>query len=104
MSIETILIAEAKYAADGLKGAVAALQTELREIERRKGEIEAKLHAADFAHKRSLNFRPRIGSDFQCPRCWVQNETRTALRPDDSNTRDDIFRCHICGADYVIPN
>jgi hypothetical protein len=103
MSIETILAEEAAYIARNMYGAASTLEAELREIERRKAEIDATLNAAKLAQKRLLNFHPRIGAGFQCPRCWVQNEKRSALTATPSSTGDDILRCHMCMADYLIP-
>jgi len=103
MSIETILGYEAAYLAKSMQGAAPELEAELREIERRKIEIVAKLNAAKFAQKHLLDFRPRVGRDFQCPRCWLQNETRSALVAAPGTNTDNILRCHACGADYLIP-
>ena len=59
MSIETILAEEAAYIARNMYGGASTLEAELREIERRKAEIDAKLNAAKLAQKRLLNFHPR---------------------------------------------
>lgn len=103
MSIETILMSEAEYIVQHTQGDARAFEAQLLEIEKRKSEIEARLDKAKLAQKRLQDFRPRIGRDFQCPRCWVQNETRSALTAVPSSTGDDILRCHTCGADYLIP-
>ena len=55
------------------------------------------------AQEHLLDFRPRIGRDFQCPRRWDQHETRSALVAVHGRSTDDILRCHACGADYLIP-
>ncbi len=100
---ETILADEAAYIAENMQGAVPALEAERRDIEERKIEIDAKLNAAKFAQEHLLDFRPRIGRDFQCPRCRVQHETRSALVAVPGTSTDDILRCDACGADYLIP-
>jgi len=46
MNTETILADEAAYIAKNMQGGVPALEAELREIEERKIEIDAKLNAA----------------------------------------------------------
>ena len=103
MSIENILSEEATYQAERMQGPSPALEAQLREIERSKTDIEAQLDAAKRAHKRLLDYRPRIGVDFQCPRCWIQKEVKSALSPVGGATRDDILRCHTCGLDIYIP-
>jgi hypothetical protein len=63
MRIEKILLEEAAYIADYAKGTTPTLEAELRQIERREMEIEARLDAAQLAHKRLLDYRLRIGAD-----------------------------------------
>ncbi len=104
MGIETILMGEAEFTADNMQRSTPALEAELREVEKRKIAIDAKLNAAKLAQKRLLDFRPRLGADFQCPRCWVQNETRSRLAPIPSGSADDILRCRTCGEDFHIPS
>lgn len=104
MDIEQVLEAEAEYLVANLEGRRPALEAELREIERRKLQVNAELEATHIARHRLVNFRPRFGADYQCPRCWVHHETRSRLESVGSDTRDDILRCRQCGADVVIPS
>ena len=67
MSVELILRDEADNQARYLENAASALNAELREIERRKADIDAQLQAVRLAHKRLLNFQPCIGTDFNAP-------------------------------------
>lgn len=108
--IVSALLDEAHYQARRLEDATPALNAQLRQLEReqagveqRIAEIKAQLEAARVAQKRLLNYQPSIGTDFQCPRCWVVNEIRADVRPIPSQTSDDIMRCGTCGADIVIP-
>jgi hypothetical protein len=100
MQIERALLEEAEYAAKGIRGAAAALEPELREIEQRKLEIEAVREAAALAPKRLLKFQPKIGTEYQCPRCWIGDERRSAL----TAIPGDVMRCHTCGGDFIIPS
>ena len=104
MDIATALREEAKYAADRLQGQMPGLSAELAEIERRKAEIESKLRAAGVASERLRRFEPRVGADFQCPRCWIEKDARSKLSPVGSDTTNDIMRCRTCGADFEIPS
>ena len=81
----------------------AALEAELVAMEQRRIETEAELKAAKLARTRLLDFRPRLGHGYQCPHCWIQNETQSTLSPVASVTSDEILRCHACGSEYVIP-
>ena len=82
---------------------VSALELDLREIEARKAEIEAKLHSAKLSLKRLSNFHSEDGGDFQCPRCWISNETRSSLTPILGTDSENIFRCKVCGYKISIP-
>ncbi len=103
MTIEKILLEQATCMANSLEGGVATLEAELLVIERRKIETEAELKGAKLARTRLLDFRPRLAHGFQCPRCWIENERQSALRPVPNTTSDEILRCHACGSEYVIP-
>jgi hypothetical protein len=105
MDIGKFLTAEARYLVQTLQGQTAALQAELREIERRKGEIETQCSTAALAPERLRNYEPGSGANFECPRCWIQKEMRTPLRPVAVavTASDDIFRCPNCLAEFLIP-
>ncbi|HEV8015845.1 MAG TPA: hypothetical protein VGP48_09945 [Stellaceae bacterium] len=80
-------------------------QRELKEAELRKAEIEAKLRSANAALDRLANFQVKIGADYQCPACWIENETKAILRPVGGGTdADDFFRCNKCGAEFNVPS
>ena len=78
------------------------LKNELAEMEQRKLLIEAHLSSAQAVRERSRNFRPEIDGDFQCPSCWVRNETEVSLATIPSDTKDDLFRCGRCGLEVEI--
>jgi primosomal protein N' len=103
MSIEKILLDEAARMADSLEGGVVTLEAELVAMEQRRIETEAELKTAKHAQTRLLDFRPRQGHSYQCPHCWLQNETQSTLSPMASVTSDEILRCLACGSEYVIP-
>ncbi len=66
-------------------------------------EIEARLDAAQLAHKHLLDYRLRIGADFLMSRYWVEKETQSPLNPVGSTTSGDILACHACGRNFFIP-
>jgi hypothetical protein len=39
------------------------------------------LRIARIIPKRLAGFRAKIGTDHQCPRCWLQQEARSTLEP-----------------------
>ncbi len=58
---------------------------------------------AELAAIRASIFNPKIGTQYQCPACWVRKEKRAALEAIPTRTKDDAFECDACGADYLIP-
>jgi hypothetical protein len=78
------------------------LKHELAGIKARKAEIEAHLHSTTLRRKRLARFRPEIGGSLQCPRCWVDRETRSSLTEALGTEKENSFRCHRCGFDLSI--
>ena len=78
-------------------GRAQSLKPERVKIQLRLKEIEGIMKAADVCHQRVRDFSAHVGRDLQCPRCWILNEAKTALTPIPSDTKDDLFRCDVCG-------
>jgi hypothetical protein len=80
------------------------LHHELLEIERRKRQIEAKFHVANLAHDRLASFVPALEGNFLCPRCWINNEVRSSLRPigGGGTSTEDLFRCNTCELEIAL--
>jgi hypothetical protein len=100
MSVDSILREKAEHIAKDMLRTAEALRTELRGMERRKIEIDAQLNATKVAVKRLLDFKPQVDADFQCPRCWLYDETRSKLLTD--TTSDNTLRCSVCGHNYIL--
>jgi DNA-directed RNA polymerase subunit M/transcription elongation factor TFIIS len=80
-----------------------ALQQELVLIETRKRELEEQLETVSRVHERLLRFVAIRGTDFQCPRCWIDHETRSNLQPTGKGTSNtDYFRCGTCGYEFPL--
>jgi transcription elongation factor Elf1 len=66
--------------------------------------IKAKLNAgkstADGVRALSL----RLVRDFQCPRCRIEDNTRSVLVPIPMASSDGILRCYFCGEDFPAPD
>ena len=63
------------------------LEPERAEIQTRLKIIEATIQSASLCHERARNFVAQVGRDYQCPRCWILRETKTALTPIPSDTK-----------------
>jgi hypothetical protein len=90
------LLARANEVAERLDAKSGQLKQELLEIQIRTKQIEAALHNADVANKRLLNYRPTLGSDYQCPDCFIKNEVRSSLRAIPGKGTHDLFKCPTC--------
>jgi DNA-directed RNA polymerase subunit M/transcription elongation factor TFIIS len=78
------------------------LKPELHKLKKREAQIVETLHAADLARQRARDFVPALGPDFQCPRCWVEKEARSTLRPVRGTDDEEILRCPNCGRDWKV--
>jgi hypothetical protein len=101
VSYASEIVQQAQILATHAASRAAALEHELAEMEKRKGELQSQLHAAHLAHKRLGRFVPERGGELQCPRCWIDHGIFATLRPIGSGTaRHDIFRCNACYAEF----
>ena len=51
------------------------------------------MNPADGTEDRLLNFKIKIGANYQCPICWIEHGRNIALYPVPSGGRNDILRC-----------
>jgi hypothetical protein len=80
------------------------LKHQLADVMARKAEIEAHLVSTTLLQDRLGRFQPEIGGRLQCPRCWIDRETRSSLAGAPSTEREDSFRCDKCGFELSTGN
>ena len=81
----------------------ADIERELAKIEAQKAKLQAEFHTANLAHERLSRFVPILGGDLQCPRCWINHETRAALRAIGGGAKQiDNFRCNTCNETFAL--
>lgn len=103
MSVANLLIQEASRVSANARYRAEGLQIEKRNLETRLSQIQAQLDAADFALDRLNSYRPIIGDDLQCFRCWMETGRQSVLSPiGGGTTKEDLYRCHTCGLDYSV--
>jgi hypothetical protein len=91
-------------ATDQLNQIASEIATDIRQrakpepaqIEARNPLMGLQFDTANPFRKRLSNFRHEIGGEFQCPRCWLLNGTKTPLIALASCTKD-FFACKVCG-------
>ena len=70
-----------------------------RRVEQLKGELaeaEARLASLKFVSERLKSFQAWNGSDYSCPRCWIDDKITSPLTRIASD--DDQWHCNTCGA------
>jgi hypothetical protein len=104
--IEKEIHAAASQFATQTQGQIAKLEDELLEMEKHKAAKQAELQTARLAHKRLLNFKPKIGRDYQCSRCWIDREASGIMiaMPGSKGPKGrDFLRCSDCGWTIDLP-
>jgi len=103
-SVSAVLIQIAKELAALANDEALSYQKEIDETKRRLDELTAKLKAAQEAPARLDGFDVQIGSDYQCPHCWMKDGIKSTLRPVGNPDGDaDRFRCNACDRIIEIP-
>jgi len=69
---------------------------QLRQLQARQAEIQTTLDAANRSRKRFAKFQAEVNGHFQCPRCWINEATRSRLDPVPGTSGEEIFRCVEC--------
>lgn len=93
------------YAMDFAEAAikrVANLDRRLAELEIERAKIEAERKSSGGALQRLANYPVKIGSDYACPRCWINKDTASPMHGVPSQTNNDLFRCQLCHLDLEI--
>lgn len=103
MSIADELRKTAQEIADHANSRISELDRKIADIEQQKKKIEADRVKARDTLKRLANYPVLLGSDYQCPLCWVGEGKMSPLRPVPSHDRNDIFQCTLCQFEQVIP-
>ena len=103
MSVISELRQIAGEIAYNVQGRIADLQRELEQVKTRQAEIEAQLNSARLGYQRLFNYQPALGTDLQCPSCWIEHEKRSALSSIGGGTdTEDFVRCDICGKEFSL--
>jgi hypothetical protein len=80
------------------------LEREILGLEAQLAQKKFALDAANLALDRLANLKVKIGGDYQCPSCWVKDETRSVLKPVGGGTSaEDYFRCPRCELHVTVP-
>jgi DNA-directed RNA polymerase subunit RPC12/RpoP len=102
MSIENAIMQAGLELANDIQRRIAGLEKKKAELENELSINQAALDAAKFCHDHFADFQVKFGPNYQCPRCWINNESRSALRPIPSDTDTDILRCSNCQFEVLI--
>jgi hypothetical protein len=91
----------AREIAEHAQAKISNLDQQLAEIDKQKMQINTEREKASSALKRAANFPVKLGADYLCPACWVDDDVTSTMRPAPSPDRNDIFRCNRCHFEAV---
>jgi len=95
-------MAIARDIAGQLHGRDSILQRELADVENLKAEIEAERNLLRGVAERLNTYQAKIGIDYLCPRCWIEDADQSRLQPIPSTGHEDSFRCESCSWDVTL--
>ena len=78
-----------------------ALERDLFELERTAMAKRTALREALLAQARLGSFSAQVRGDYQCPRCWIEEGSRSPLRPIVGKDTKDSLRCGNCGSEFA---
>ncbi|MCF8469332.1 MAG: hypothetical protein K9G30_00960 [Parvibaculum sp.] len=102
MSIESAIMQAGLEVANDIQRRIAGFEKKKAQLENELSINQAALNAAQLCHDHFADFQVKVGADYQCPRCWINNESRSTLRPVPSDTDTDILHCPNCQLDVLI--
>jgi|tagenome__1003787_1003787.scaffolds.fasta_scaffold20852903_2 hypothetical protein len=98
MTIESELRKIARELAAQAQDRLARLDREVLDLESRLAKKQTERNAARLGPQRLADFQPQIGSNYQCPRCWIEDESPARLTP----IPGDLMRCGRCDSDFPV--
>jgi hypothetical protein len=82
---------------------VLDLEREIFDLETVLAKKKAERDSASLAPQRLANFDVKLGTDYQCPSCWIERETRSSLRPTRNGTdTEDYVGCPKCHREFTL--
>ena len=102
MAIRDQILQAANEIAGRMQADLFDLDRQLAEAKKHVAKIERECDAARGALERLSNFPIQLGSDYLCPRCWIEEGRRSPLIPVPSNSRENLLRCGWCQFELLI--
>ncbi len=102
MAIRDQILQAANEIAGRMQADLFDLDRQLSEAKKHVAKIQNECDAARGVPERLSNFPIELGSDYLCPRCWIEEGRRSLLNPVPSNTREDLLRCSLCQFELLI--
>jgi hypothetical protein len=87
-----------------LRASKVLLDKELAKVESKRAVLLAERDAANRARERSLNFRPILGGNYQCPSCWIMKEERSTMHTRSARINNHFFQCGACKFEVRVPS
>ena len=100
MSIEVVIREEAIKIAAREHSRADHLYEEYKRVQAQANSLKADHDMARSAPDRLLSFQPRVNGDYQCPACWIEENTVATMLPGFSASEDDFLEC-VKGRDRI---
>ena len=102
MTIRDQILQAASEIAGRMQADLFDFDRQLFEAKKHVAKIERECVAARGAPERLSNFPIQLGSDYLCPRCWIEEGRRSPLNSVRSSTGEDLLRCGLCQFELLI--
>lgn len=95
MRIATELMSQAEHRA-------AAIRAELDDLEQRKAGLVAERERCEAMASRLRSFQVRVGTVYHCPRCWIEEESRSQMALKAGGGWGDHLVCELCALEVKL--
>jgi hypothetical protein len=87
---------EARGLADRAEERIAAIGSELCELEVRRMSLETERQALALISSRFSDFKVSLGSNHLCPYCWMAHRKIAVMLLAGAEEDQQIIRCRVC--------
>ena len=94
MSLEALLRQRAQDIAESIERQIPTLRQHRDEHLAEVDAAQVKLDSAKASLKRAESFPTQCNGNYCCPRCWVERDVQTELRPLEDEKH--VYECHRC--------
>ncbi len=88
--------AEARGLAGRASARIAAIESELNELDARRVSLENEREALSLVSSRLSDFKASLGTNYLCPYCWLEHQKIALMLLVRAQQDQQIVRCREC--------